>query len=118
MSGDVTVSVPEGRGREVSPGNHEPGLRLRSSRASEIPRVVSATRILSPARTGGSVQARHRRKMNLNIENIELGDKERVVFLNHFVNLLEIMLLHRDLGRIFSTVIIWILLLQSMGLIV
>lgn len=56
--------------------------------------------------------------MNLNIENVELGDKERVVFLNHFVNLLEIMLLPRDLGRIFSTVIIWILLLQSMGLIV
>lgn len=55
--------------------------------------------------------------MNLNIENIiELGDQERVVFLNHFVNLLEMMLLHRDLGSIFSAVIVWILLLQSMEL--
>lgn len=56
--------------------------------------------------------------MNLNIENVvELGDQERVVFLNHFVNLLEMMLLHRDLGSIFSSVIVWILLLQSMELI-
>jgi hypothetical protein len=57
-------------------------------------------------------------KMNLNIEKVELGDKERVVFLNHSVNLLEIMRLHRDVGRILSAVIIWILLLQSMELIV
>lgn len=56
--------------------------------------------------------------MNLNIEKVELGDKERVVFLNHSVNLLEIMRLHRDVGRILSAVIIWILLLQSMELIV
>lgn len=52
------------------------------------------------------------------MEKVELGDKERVVFPNHSVNLLEIMLLQRDLGRILSAVIIWILLLQSMELIV
>lgn len=84
MSKDVTVSSPEGiEGMEVSPGNQDPGRRLRNTGTSETSPGCSVTWVLSHQDIQLELETRFKlgmRNMNLNMEKVEMGDKKELHF--------------------------------------